>query len=471
MMRIPFRKLVNISAGRLVMVVCALISIYFCSSPSWAMDPRLVVGDAAEGLMKDFFKLEGWKTVEGQVGSHGIDGLFVKTGPGKNIDVLVAESKYGTSKLGENLICGKRQMSQAWSLCKLDELISSTKKSGGNAEIIRQYEKIKERIQKNDYRAELWHVTPENGKIRVSLQQVKSKGENVGLGKETLNKVIDLKNPQDSFQMKMANSYFANIDRSLKEKGVPDIDRDKIMRNITNNPSKINNILTKYRVKSPQTTPQTSSIHKPNVKPPKESPSTQKLVRGFGDKSTKVPFTPIKKRVIKGVFKNIKTGFALANVGSIIPGVGNIFGFLFGVAGGMAIDYLTDAFFASEPSMQSSLEEQAEVIKEIQEGFEQTKRSIEAVQERMAQEFSILGQDIQQKHDEQMAAINLNISISRDIKNLTEKIHTDLIIGIDYLSRQIIQVDSTLDSISIKIDKIFDRLDASLKANYDNGIY
>lgn len=79
-------------------------------------------GDIAENLMDAYFLKNGWKKLEVEVGRNGIDGLYVKFDKEGNItQVMVVESKYGTSQLGETQ--SGTQMSKEWLLKKLDDLI------------------------------------------------------------------------------------------------------------------------------------------------------------------------------------------------------------------------------------------------------------------------------------------------------------------------------------------------------------
>jgi hypothetical protein len=51
-------------------------------------------GNVAEDFMSKYFKGSGWKQLPGEVGSNGIDGLFVKTKNGVVSDVMFVESKF-----------------------------------------------------------------------------------------------------------------------------------------------------------------------------------------------------------------------------------------------------------------------------------------------------------------------------------------------------------------------------------------
>ncbi|MEZ4528029.1 MAG: hypothetical protein R2941_19120 [Desulfobacterales bacterium] len=54
------------------------LMILFCTCPVSAYSPNQILGDASEGLMQDYFEAGGWKSLPGQVGTKGMDGLFVK---------------------------------------------------------------------------------------------------------------------------------------------------------------------------------------------------------------------------------------------------------------------------------------------------------------------------------------------------------------------------------------------------------
>ncbi|MCB4764140.1 MAG: hypothetical protein LGB78_09650 [Sulfurovum sp.] len=74
--------------------------------------------------MYQFYTQSGWVQVEGEIGRNGIDGLYYKKKNGVIKDVLVAESKWNTSRLGRS---GKnkavKQMSKEWVLRTMNKLI------------------------------------------------------------------------------------------------------------------------------------------------------------------------------------------------------------------------------------------------------------------------------------------------------------------------------------------------------------
>ena len=71
--------------------------------------------------MDEYFKKSGWEKIQGEVGVNGIDGLYVKRDKDGNItNVLMSESKYNTSQLGDTK--DGKQMSKDWIIKKLDNL-------------------------------------------------------------------------------------------------------------------------------------------------------------------------------------------------------------------------------------------------------------------------------------------------------------------------------------------------------------
>ncbi|NOR56837.1 MAG: hypothetical protein GQ531_11620 [Sulfurovum sp.] len=63
---------------------------------------NILNGYATECVMHKFYSNTGWTQIEGEVGRNGIDGLYYKK---KNViigEVLVAESKWNTARLGRS---------------------------------------------------------------------------------------------------------------------------------------------------------------------------------------------------------------------------------------------------------------------------------------------------------------------------------------------------------------------------------
>lgn len=176
-----------------------------------------IKGDIAEALMDEYFPKNGWKKLEGEVGVNGIDGLYVKYDKEGNIkQVMVVESKYGSSQLGETK--NGTQTSKQWCLAKIDELIKQ------NPDDTR-YTQIKGKISNDDYRTRLFRVDEKDSTLTISIQKIESKDGTIQIsevdGKESykINKIpqIDLKNPEGSFQKKTADIYERSKEEVIKQ--------------------------------------------------------------------------------------------------------------------------------------------------------------------------------------------------------------------------------------------------------------
>ena len=74
---------------------------------------NLINGTSAECMMDSFFLHDNnWQKIEGENGIHGIDGLYIKTSHDNISDVLVAESKWNSSRLASTKKGTIKQMSK-----------------------------------------------------------------------------------------------------------------------------------------------------------------------------------------------------------------------------------------------------------------------------------------------------------------------------------------------------------------------
>ncbi|MCB4761888.1 MAG: hypothetical protein LGB71_01695 [Sulfurovum sp.] len=120
--------------------------------------------------MYQFYTQSGWVQVEGEIGRNGIDGLYYKKKNGVIKDVLVAESKWNTSRLGRS---GKnkavKQMSKEWVLRTMNKLIHKMPST--------IYFTLKSFIEHDQYRARLFRLKPKsNNTIQISIYKIKNKG-------------------------------------------------------------------------------------------------------------------------------------------------------------------------------------------------------------------------------------------------------------------------------------------------------
>ena len=217
-------------------------------------------GYAAEDLMVTYFKQTGgWKSLKGQVGTHGIDGLFYTTNKNGVIkNLMFVESKYNTSQLGKNLKCGNKQMSKTWLICKIDELITDCEIKRNETDLTK-YNEIRRMGQANNYRSRLWEQKVENGKLKITISKLHSSDSNVVklplTGPEkpkidnTQNTEIDLKNPKGKFQNRIVNNYYNSYKKALLQSGgFSPKEADIVLNEMRKNPTTpAGDIIKKYR--------------------------------------------------------------------------------------------------------------------------------------------------------------------------------------------------------------------------------
>lgn len=86
-----------------------------------------IKGTVTEKLMDDFFKKDGWESIDGKRGRNGFDGLYVKRNSnGRISDWFAADAKTGNAKL-QNTAYGM-QLSKQWTKHNLELLVTNAKK-------------------------------------------------------------------------------------------------------------------------------------------------------------------------------------------------------------------------------------------------------------------------------------------------------------------------------------------------------
>ena len=163
---------------------------------------NIVNGASSECVMHQFYTQSGWVQVEGEIGRNGIDGLYYKKKNGVIKEVLVAESKWNTSRLGRS---GKnkavKQMSREWVLRTMNKLI---KKMPSNI-----YSTLKQFIENDQYRARLFSLKPKsNNTIQIAIYKIKNKGlKAFDEMKDRQLPPISIISPKNSFEQRMVNAY------------------------------------------------------------------------------------------------------------------------------------------------------------------------------------------------------------------------------------------------------------------------
>ena len=458
-----------------------------------------VIGDATEGMMKDYFTASGWKATEGQIGRQGIDGLFLKYDRSGAIkDVLIAESKYNTSKLGKNLKCGNRQMSQDWVICKLDDLIKKAEREGRPV-VRKKYAQIKRHVQEGNYRALKWNSKVVGGKLLIEVEKIKSKGDDVQIKKlfggekykfqYKRNQAIDLRNPENAFQRKMSQRFYANLGQSLNKTRLPTAEQNRILNEFKKHPERI-------RLKLDSLQKEITGAAQLRI-PTRKNPVVRKVsatpvYHTTANTVTRRATSQINKRAAKSfskrLLKNLDEGVKGAAVGSFAGPWGVAIGFCAGLAGGMVMDYVIDsavdeAFGADSPPSGTGFSE-TDFRRELEQSAVSVRQDILAVQTRMEREFEILGNDMQNYHKAELAAIQTNFletlkvgravdKVGRKVEQLSSgvsRLNANLVSGFQSLRGQFVQISAALESISTKLDGVYKMLDARIKADFDSGI-
>jgi len=162
---------------------------------------NIINGASAECVMHKFYTNSGWIQVEGEIGRNGIDGLYYKKKNNVIKDVLVAESKWNSSRLGRS---GKnkavKQMSQEWVLRTMNKLIKKMPSQ--------TYTTLKRFIEYNQYRARLFKLKPKhNNSIQISIYKIKNKGLKAFDRIKDTQSPIDINTPKNSFEQGMVKAY------------------------------------------------------------------------------------------------------------------------------------------------------------------------------------------------------------------------------------------------------------------------
>ena len=163
---------------------------------------NIVNGASAECVMHQFYTNSGWIQIKGEIGRNGIDGLYYKKKHGRIKEVLVAESKWNTGRLGKS---GKnkaiKQMSQTWVLRSLNKLVTYKP--------LPEYASIKKFIEYNQYRARLFNLKPVGeDSIQIHLYKIKNKGQDsFEKIKERSLKAIRLASPRNRFEVGIVDAY------------------------------------------------------------------------------------------------------------------------------------------------------------------------------------------------------------------------------------------------------------------------
>ena len=163
---------------------------------------NIINGASTECVMHHFYTNSGWTQIEGEIGRNGIDGLYYSKKRGQIREVLVAESKWNTSRLG---FSGKgktvKQMSKEWVLRAIDKLVRKMDTP--------TYRTLKKLIQHDQYRARLFKLKPiDNSSIQITIYKIKNKGlKAFDKIRDTELRPIDINSPASSFEKEIVKAY------------------------------------------------------------------------------------------------------------------------------------------------------------------------------------------------------------------------------------------------------------------------
>jgi len=163
---------------------------------------NIINGASTECIMHRFYTNSGWRQIEGEVGRNGIDGLYYKKKHDVIREVLVAESKWNTSRLG---LSGKgktvKQMSQEWVIRTLNHL--------QKYKPVPEYASILKLVKNGQYRARLFRLKPVGKEsIQISIYKIKNKGlKTFDKIKERQLKPININHPANSFEKGIVKAY------------------------------------------------------------------------------------------------------------------------------------------------------------------------------------------------------------------------------------------------------------------------
>lgn len=172
---------------------------------------KKIKGNIGENFMDSHFQKQNWKKIEGEYGVNGIDGLYKQYQNGTIHQVMVAESKYGGSRLGDTK--DGKQMSKEWILSKLDTL---QEKYPDN----KDYATIKKMVENDCYKTRLVNVKEIDNKLSIHFTKIDKEGSIKELNSRETPKVnglkIDLNNPKTDFEAKTIESYNKIVDSEIQ---------------------------------------------------------------------------------------------------------------------------------------------------------------------------------------------------------------------------------------------------------------
>lgn len=188
-----------------------------------------IKGSLAESIMDDFFKKDGWESLDGKRGRNGFDGLYVKrSSNGRIIEWIAADAKSGNAKLG--MTNRGMQLSPEWLKGNLEDLLATAKAEHNRTKSPQSLQRVSDfeallKLKGRSPRVFSMKLETHNGAVCYKL-------ENVGInGTRTGNPVfIDMQSSNLSPTMlKMREMIYKDLKKQLISAGVDEPKAQKIV--------------------------------------------------------------------------------------------------------------------------------------------------------------------------------------------------------------------------------------------------
>jgi hypothetical protein len=406
--------------------------------------------------------------------------------------VLITDNnKDSLSKQGQDSLCGGQAgMSKTWMLCHLDNLMKHSQEKG-NPQLTGKYAQLKELIGKENYYGLVWDAELKDGKLNVDIGPVDETGKPMKSGDTDRKKPsfeypdklsINLQNPVDALQKRVTATYFRNLEQSLAKRGIPAEQISPLLAELKDRPDQIVQVVLKY-------IPNFTSIAYSRIKE-QAGGALKTAVADATAKAGRHITQQVGKRVSNGLINEIfSKGITGAIGGSPAGPVGAVVGFLGAVAFGMVTDLVDTAVNTVFPSIQAGTVSGTPLTadsfrKEANQAALSMEKEVQAVQGRTEKENRLLGDDQQRKDEARMDALagilEETVKVGEKVVQVDQKVDglradikslgEDMLRGIQSVSVKLEDIHSSITAISAKIDRISERLDAAIKADFDNGV-
>jgi hypothetical protein len=202
----------------------SVIAQFATAHPNYLVN-TILKGACGEAVSDVIFKSEGWTrlSIKPLNAAQGLDGVYVKrTLFGSISDVLFVESKAESSPLSYTQY--GQQGSQSYikgQLSRYDNEILSGLPTENP--LLKEYAEVQQFcLKRGNYPSRIVRTGFADGKLSVTMSPVTSpRQEEALLGEPTLQETVDLANPKNSFQKKLANGFTRELNIGLEKSGLP----------------------------------------------------------------------------------------------------------------------------------------------------------------------------------------------------------------------------------------------------------